>query len=121
MKTTMVYKTLNDQAEVFTGNCGVCGAAFKLGAESRFPQLQCPSCQVITHLDYSNIDLRMIVRPNRRFKLRTMGQSDVYHVRALLDDDRVVVRKYDYSLRDWEYKVFKMCQILEWYQNGRIG
>lgn len=106
----------------YGGNCAECGAKFVLAlSNNRFPQIQCPSCQAITHIDYTEADLRLILRVGRQIKLRTMGKCVNYHIRDIVDEDQVVVRHYDFGQRKWVYEVFGIDQWEKWYRNGRLS
>lgn len=88
--------------------------------------LECERCRslvtkVVRPAKSKPTEIRLIIRPKRRIKIRTMGNSVLYHIRAIVDDEIAVMRTYNYSARQWDYFNFTMTDLQEWYTVGRLS
>lgn len=62
-------------------------------------------------------DIRLIIRPNRRIKVS--GENVVYHIRAIVDAEQVVVRHW--SKQRWHYTIKSMTWFELMYKDGRLS
>ena len=63
--------------------------------------------------------IHLIIRTGRRIRVANDGETVLYHIRGIVDDDHVVVRHHDSD--HWAYKLIEMTEFEVWYKEGKLS